>query len=51
MVVLSTSYYFYSFLFLFLNLLISIAVFPIIADLVFTLSYHVTFEFDFWYGH
>ena len=48
--VLFTSYYFYSFFFLSLSFRIFTVLFPIIVDLVFTLFYHVTFEYDFWYS-
>ena len=50
MAVLFTSYYFYSFFFLSLSFLIFTVLFPIIIGLVFTLFYHVTFEYDFWYS-
>ena len=50
MTVLFTSYYFYSFLFLSLSFLIFTVLFPIIIDIVLTLFYHVTFEYDFWYS-
>ena len=36
--------------FLSLSFLIFTVLFPIIVDLEFTLCYHVTFEYDFWYS-